>query len=164
VATVSAARQSTAVRADTTQYSCFVEDCERKCATPDKRRRHLIDKHMYPKNFFFNVYRDGIDGRRSLLEDGGHHHRRKSSVSTKKEFRRKSSLAGSGTSQDAGGDGKADVAVSQLGQLSSQEDGGRAPEKPDVDMDDLAGAMSALKFVPSSIRFGRGGKVGFSRR
>ena len=31
------------------QYACFVEDCGRKCSTPQKRRMHLIDKHMFPK-------------------------------------------------------------------------------------------------------------------
>ena len=36
--------------------------------------------------------------------------------------------------------------------------------KKDVEMEDLSGAMSALKFVPPSVRFGRGGKRGgFSR-
>ncbi|KAE8410905.1 hypothetical protein BDV36DRAFT_289183 [Aspergillus pseudocaelatus] len=30
-------------------YGCFIEDCERKCSTPQKRRMHLIDKHMFPK-------------------------------------------------------------------------------------------------------------------
>lgn len=36
--------------------------------------------------------------------------------------------------------------------------------KKDVDMEDLSGAMSSLKFVPPSVRFGRGGKRGgFSR-
>lgn len=36
----------------------------------------------------------------------------------------------------------------------------------DVDIEDLSGAMSALKFVPPSVRFGRGGgraRGGFSR-
>jgi hypothetical protein len=34
----------------------------------------------------------------------------------------------------------------------------------DVDMEGLSGAMSALKFVPPSVRFGRGGRrAGFSR-
>jgi hypothetical protein len=40
------------------------------------------------------------------------------------------------------------------------------PEGPkDVDMDVLSGAMSALNFVPPSVRFGRGGgrARGFSR-
>jgi len=38
--------------------------------------------------------------------------------------------------------------------------------KKDADMDGLSGAMSALKFVPPSVRFGRGGghgRGGFSR-
>lgn len=30
-------------------YGCFVEDCDRKCSTPQKRRLHLIDKHMFPR-------------------------------------------------------------------------------------------------------------------
>jgi hypothetical protein len=30
-------------------YACFVEDCDRKCSTPQKRRLHLIDKHGFPK-------------------------------------------------------------------------------------------------------------------
>jgi hypothetical protein len=30
-------------------YACLVEDCDRKCSTPQKRRLHLIDKHGFPK-------------------------------------------------------------------------------------------------------------------
>lgn len=30
-------------------YGCFVEGCERKCSTLQKRRMHLIDKHMFPR-------------------------------------------------------------------------------------------------------------------
>lgn len=37
-------------------------------------------------------------------------------------------------------------------------------EVPDVDMDDLTGAMSSMTFIPRSVRFGRGGKSGFVRR
>lgn len=37
-------------------------------------------------------------------------------------------------------------------------------EAPDVDMDDLTGAMSSMTFIPRSVRFGRGGKSGFVRR
>ncbi len=84
------------------QYSCFVEDCERKCGSPDKRRRHLIDKHMYPRNFFFAVTRDGIDGRRSLLEDGSHRHRRRSSA-YKTEMRGRPGAAEAGPSKEAAG-------------------------------------------------------------
>ena len=35
---------------------------------------------------------------------------------------------------------------------------------PDLDMEDLSGAMSSLKFVPVSVKFGRGrGRGGFSK-
>jgi hypothetical protein len=38
-------------------------------------------------------------------------------------------------------------------------------DRPDEDMSDLTNSMSALRFVPQSVRFGRGrGKVGFSKR
>ncbi|CAK7201264.1 hypothetical protein SEUCBS139899_003967 [Sporothrix eucalyptigena] len=74
-------------------YGCFVEGCERKCGSPDKRRRHLIDKHSFPHNFFFSITQYGIDGRQSLLNDDGRrqHHRRQSSTSTvtKKDFARR---------------------------------------------------------------------------
>ncbi|KAL1871724.1 hypothetical protein VTK73DRAFT_1864 [Phialemonium thermophilum] len=140
-------------------YSCFVEDCERKCRTPQKRRLHLIDKHMYPKNYFFAVTRDGVAGRRSMLLDGGHRHRR-SSVSVK-DVRRRGSSAEEGNSA---GDSTS-AAEPALSSQAKGPTGGKA-EKPDVDMDELSGAMSALQFIPSSVRFGyrRGGKVGFSKR
>ncbi|KAK3940495.1 hypothetical protein QBC46DRAFT_385125 [Diplogelasinospora grovesii] len=142
-------------------YSCFVEGCERKCSTPQKRRMHLIDKHMYPKNFFFAVTRDGIDGRQSLLLEGSHR-RRKSSVAS--------------IAKDSGGQAPSDTERPGASEFtpsspardrrSPADEGQQSPkQKPDVEMDDLTGAMSALRFVPSSIRFGRGGgKAGFSKR
>jgi len=36
-------------------YACFVEDCEKKCSTPQKRRLHLVDKHLFPKSYNFRV-------------------------------------------------------------------------------------------------------------
>lgn len=143
------------------QYSCFVEGCERKCMTHQKRRMHLIDKHMYPKNFFFAVTRDGIDGRRSLLNDSSSHHRRRSSTNSQatKNSRRRASLK------------EGETSPSQQEPKSQQEP--RSPTaqrverkeekvKPDTDMTDLAGAMSSLSFVPPSVRFGRG-RAGFAK-
>ena len=134
---------------------------------------HLIDKHMYPKNFFFAITKDGIDGRRSLLQEPGHH-RRRSSIS----------IAGAGSSsadhrprqpgpdQDAGqaetgaassADGQSGSTRAETVEKGNPEAGAR--EVRDTEMDDLAGAMSALQFVPPSVRFGRGGgKAGFSKR
>ncbi|KAF6812181.1 C2H2 type zinc finger domain protein [Colletotrichum sojae] len=152
-------------------YSCFVESCERKCMTPQKRRMHLIDKHMYPKNFFFAVTREGIDGRRSLLVEGGHHRRTSSSVKVK-DSKRKSSLqdpsSSKGQSQQSAEDHEKndDGASAQKQDASTKPTAQHAPtERPDTEMEDLAGAMSALQFVPNSVRFGRGGgRAGFAKR
>ncbi|KEY69387.1 hypothetical protein S7711_05701 [Stachybotrys chartarum IBT 7711] len=141
-------------------YSCFVEGCERRCMTPQKRRMHLIDKHMYPKNFFFAITRDGIDGRRSLLVDHGHA-RRRSSTSTqpKDSTLRRASL------QDAQDPRARSEPVSSPAHQTSPPatKSGSNNSIVDTDMADLTGAMSALQFVPSSIRFGRG-RPGFSKR
>jgi hypothetical protein len=146
------------------QYSCFVEGCERKCMTHQKRRMHLIDKHMYPKNFFFAVTKDGIDGRRSLLNDGSHHRRRSSTNSqTIKSSRRRASLKeGESTSpQQAPKSPQSPKSPkSPTVQRTEMKQGGKKPT--DTEMADLTGAMSSLSFVPPSVRFGRG-RAGFSK-
>jgi hypothetical protein len=56
------------------------------------------------------------------------------------------------------GDGENGVEVSEKSTASSPAE--------DADMEGLTGAMSSLKFVPPSVRFGRGrgrGRGGFSR-
>ncbi|KAK0621391.1 hypothetical protein B0T17DRAFT_533904 [Bombardia bombarda] len=162
-------------------YACFMETCERKCMTPQKRRMHLIDKHMYPKNFFFAVTRDGIDGRRSLLLEGGHSHRRRSSVtSTAAAAKAAAARAAQNPAAAAAvvamdkSDGDCTEkkhqgeAMDGVVTAAAAADRPKSPEKappPDVEMDNLAGAMSSLQFIPPSIRFGRGGrKAGFSKR
>ncbi|UNI14393.1 hypothetical protein JDV02_001025 [Purpureocillium takamizusanense] len=136
-------------------YSCFVEDCDRKCLTHQKRRMHMIDKHMYPKNFFFSVTKDGIDGRRSLLVDHGHHRRRSSATIQSKETRRRAS-----TIDDAQTETTSEH-ISTIGEDKGSE--GNSKQSQDADMADLTGAMSALQFVPPSVRFGRG-RAGFAKR
>lgn len=145
------------------QFSCFVEGCERQCLTPQKRRMHLIDKHMYPRNFFFAITRDGVDGRRSLLLEGAHH-RRRSSTTTKDSRRR--SLAEAARAERPEAENDSSEAAGQPSSGSKGKDGEAGSQsRRDVDMDELAGAMSALQFVPPSVRFGRGGgKAGFSKR
>lgn len=136
------------------QYSCFVEGCERKCLTHHKRRMHMIDKHMYPKNYFFAVTKEGIDGRNSLLKEPGHGRRRSSTSFQNKESRRRQSLQGSSTKA-----GKEE----ELKGAEASKDEDQSEERPDAEMDDLSGAMSSLQMVPPSIRFGRGRK-GFAKR
>ncbi|QPH01993.1 hypothetical protein C2857_006198 [Epichloe festucae Fl1] len=138
-------------------YSCFVEGCERKCLTHQKRRLHLIDKHMYPRNFYFGVTKDGIDGRRSLLVEGTHQRRTSSTASVSKESRRRASAV---EGKEVASKGKDDVS----GRYSSdtKAEVKQVKQRDDAEMADLAGAMSALQFVPASVRFGRG-RAGFSK-
>lgn len=122
--------------------------------THQKRRMHLIDKHMYPKNYFFAVTKDGIDGRRSLLNEGGHHRRRSSTTTQSKESRRRAGLV------EAGPESKDAPKSSHAGRDEKKEED---QEPVDKEMADLTGAMSSLQFVPPSIRFGRG-RAGFAKR
>ncbi|TVY26138.1 Zinc finger protein [Lachnellula hyalina] len=145
-------------------YGCFVEDCDRICSTPQKRRMHLIDKHLFPKEYDFYVVNDGIDHRNSML-CSGRHRRRSSAVQhmTEIEDRAKKRNSNLETIASApGGDVKG-----QDGTESSEKDVDSLPSSDDADMEGLTGAMSSLKFVPPSVRFGRGrgrGRGGFSRR
>jgi len=148
-------------------YSCFVEDCDRKCSTPQKRKMHLIDKHMFPQQYDFFIVNDGIDGRSSMLRSGPyrHGHRRRSSAAQKiAEARRQSaSLEGDNVAETVAEDEGAAGEPSK-----SEEDSDSMPDSPKQDdlMEGLTGAMSSLKFVPTSVRFGRGrgrGRGGFSR-
>jgi len=68
------------------------------------------------------------------------------------------------------------IATENPGLSEEESNKSASPEEPkiltppssrnDTDMDSLTGAMSSLKFVPQSVRFGRGrgrGRGGFSR-
>ncbi|KAI5867953.1 hypothetical protein GGS23DRAFT_591762 [Durotheca rogersii] len=142
-------------------YSCFVEGCDRKCRTPQKRRSHLIDKHMYPKNYFFAVSKEGVDGRQSLLLEGGHR-RRRSSAATNASGPKAAPAPGAQSPQQV------ETAKTATEKTKTQTVAEAPPfpaAAPDTEMEDLAGAMSALQFVPTSVRFGhRKGKTGFARR
>jgi len=124
---------------------------------------HLIDKHFFPKDYDFYVVNDGIDRRSSMLKSG-RHRRRSSAAQHTMDIRRRSQQKQNDTLKESRGRDGGNEAESPVGDVvvtpsSSQED-------QDEDMDGLAGAMSALKFVPTSVRFGRGkgrGRGGFSR-
>jgi len=122
---------------------------------------HLIDKHMYPKNYFFAVTRDGIDGRRSLLLEGSRRRRRSSAAAS-------TTISSTATAEGAA-KAPQEPAVDKTPKISAPGSANKGvpttKEPVDVEMDDLTGAMSALRFVPPSVRFGRGGrKAGFAKR
>ncbi|KAI9721500.1 MAG: hypothetical protein M1812_002262 [Candelaria pacifica] len=180
-------------------YGCFVENCDRKCSNPQKRRMHLIDKHMFPKNYDFFIINDGIDKRSSLLRSKPGAHRR-SSAATKaaqidQRTRRRSSNAAvansvalnteTATTQDITGNACEEVEGPQsdspnpdkglTGQhqftLNSKdvqrtsESRKTSADPLDEEMADLTTSLSTLKFIPSSVKFGRGkGGGGLSKR
>ncbi|KAM3435258.1 hypothetical protein MY4824_004983 [Beauveria thailandica] len=135
-------------------FSCFVEGCDRKCMTPQKRRMHMIDKHMYPKNFFFAVTRDGIDGRRSLLVDGAPRRRRSSATSQSKCARGRAATL-EGQTPDAGAQAS-----------RSPADKERASQAPtlDDDVDNITSSMASLRFVPAAVKFGNRNRSGFAKQ
>ncbi|KAL4890484.1 hypothetical protein BDV59DRAFT_95206 [Aspergillus ambiguus] len=117
-------------------YGCFIEDCERKCSTPQKRRRHLIDKHMFPKTYNFYIVNDGIDRQTSMLRPTPTHRRRVSTPNSPQEGRlryRQTSLSQSSPAPN--------VAPPANPPQNSTE-----PE-----MAELETSMSALRFVPASV-------------
>ena len=137
--------------------------------TPQRRRLHLIDKHMYPKNFFFAVTKEGIDGRNSLLLEAGHRRRNPSNKPQAKEPRRRDrrsrapNVTGSGHTSEGNATRSADSGPPE----TSPGDGDAESPRNNADqaMEGLTGAMSALKFIPPNVRFGRGGGgTGFSKR
>jgi len=120
---------------------------------------------MFPRNFFFAVAREGIDGRRSLLEEG-RRHRRKLSLAAKKDALRKPSGVEGGRSTEEAGNNRDGALGAEPGAASPglEPVGGKAGDVgADAEVDHLAGVLAALKFVPPSVRFGRGGRAGFSR-
>jgi hypothetical protein len=151
-------------------FACFVQDCDRKCSTHQKRRMHMIDKHMFPKDYDFYIVNNGIDQRNSMLRS--RRHRRKSSITYKlnnegRARRRGSTFTGTGPDEDTDVDnGTLSHNASDAMQLESISDikAASPTSKKDAEMESLAGAMSSLKFVPTSVQFGRGkGRAGFSK-
>jgi hypothetical protein len=128
---------------------------------------HLIDKHMFPKDYDFFIVNDGIDQRSSMLRSG-RHRRRSSAVQYKNDIdeRARRRLSNLGDTEGKTIENAAMPIVKDAGESKLQNNATVTPitTPKDTDMEGLVGAMSSLKFVPPSVRFGRGrGKGGFSR-
>ncbi|KUI65231.1 hypothetical protein VM1G_00692 [Cytospora mali] len=169
-------------------YACFVETCDEKCKTPAERRTHLVEQHMYPANYFFAVTKVGIDRRQSMLvehnqgkpqtsqRDGRRCRAQKADKKTSRNANANVSKdGGAGTSKDVpmrepddpGHHGQAEKVSVEDNALPTSEPivtTGEGIEKAAVDteMEDLAGAISSLKFVPRAVRFGPRQRAGFA--
>ena len=157
-------REALAARGDKT-YGCFVEGCDRKCSTPQKRRLHLIDKHMFPRSYNFRVVDQGIDKASSMLRGG-----RRRRVSTANDThqvgrqRRRASTHlhnqpldvgkgdshANGTSDETKGTGT-NVEHRKMDMPSSTIRLDETSKEPDADLDSIMRSMSALRFVPTSV-------------
>ncbi|KAG9569586.1 hypothetical protein KCU77_g19065, partial [Aureobasidium melanogenum] len=120
-------------------YHCFVENCEKVCSTPQKRRMHLIDKHMFPRNYDFHIVNHGSDNRTSLLRPEG--------KSRQKQSKAPSNLVEEDTTES--------LHASVLMETEVKETTNLDESTKDESMDDIANSMAALKFVPKSVTFGR---------
>ncbi|TAQ90415.1 hypothetical protein B7494_g1244 [Chlorociboria aeruginascens] len=113
----------------------------------------------------FHVVNTGIDRRSSMLRLGGHR-RRSSAAQHMSDIEERAQRRNSKKETvDANEKSEANKGE-ELPTETINEDTIEAPAQEDEDMDTLSSAMSALNFVPSSVRFGRGkgrGRGGFSR-
>lgn len=136
-------------------YACFVEDCERKCSTPQKRRLHLIDKHMFPRVYNFRIVDVGIDKSTSILSDG---QKRRVSISKKpKESSsgpRRASIPPNHRPIAATGRATHEGKDFASRSFSSPEGTSASTPKADpgsAEFEELERSMSALRFVPASV-------------
>ena len=126
---------------------------------------HVIDKHMFPKDYDFYVVNDGIDRRSSMLRSGRHTSRSSAARhATGIEVRarqRSSNLETVNAAKEHACPGDEETGTSEEESFANASSSSMASN-----VDGLASAMSALTFIPPSVRFGRGGgraRGGFSR-
>ncbi|KAF1927196.1 uncharacterized protein M421DRAFT_422055 [Didymella exigua CBS 183.55] len=165
-------------------YACLVPTCDRLCSTAPKRRMHCVDKHQFPKNYDFFIINDGIDRRNSMLRPT--HRRRSSTMisATSNAGRRKgeSFASAAGDSMDVVQNKEEAQAVKQQQQRDSrsshiklrgrggfshpqgygrghdsQNQAAQTSEQEGGDsVDSITSSMTALHFVPHSVRMARG--------
>ncbi|KAJ9653788.1 hypothetical protein H2198_007077 [Neophaeococcomyces mojaviensis] len=134
-------REALAAKGEKT-YACFVEGCEKKCSTPQKRRLHLIDKHMFPKVYNFRIIDRGIDKADSMLHTGP---KRRLSTNTSRGHRRRVSTLSGSTAVDE----EESLARSDANKPESEP---TKVKDSKLDIEDLEKSMAALRFVPPSVR------------
>jgi len=149
-----------------------VEDCDKLCMEPFKRRLHLVDKHGFPRNYDFFIVNDGLDPRRggSMLRPNYRSIYTKASTlandpdavnstsAISQQYQVKTSLRSDGNIIEEQAEDRCDELNTKHESMPT-----KSKQKED-DVDKLVNSMSALKFVPPSIRFGRGGRAGLAKR
>ncbi|KAK2877765.1 hypothetical protein FQN49_001218 [Arthroderma sp. PD_2] len=145
-------------------FGCFVEGCDRRCSTPQKRRLHLIDKHCFPRGYNFYIVNDGIDKYSSMLRSSMTMHRRRFSLETGSINSKSNAISSPPTTPQR----RRNYSIANRDQEVSPTQKSKGTEtvhagqidrgKIGVKDDDLAGltqSMSALRFVPHSVTMRR---------
>lgn len=123
---------------------------------------HLVDKHSFPAYYDFLVVDTGIDNRSSMLRT---RHRQTSSAASWGRRREQRQVK---TSEDHLADAPSDQGDSDsrptLNSLERKSDS-ISSYGQENEIGEIVSNLSALKLVPPSVRFGRGGgRGGLSRR
>ena len=122
-------------------YECFVEGCPKKCRTLETRKRHLIDKHKFPKRFDFRAVegeeRPSVGSRKEKTQRAIQKTLKKASLDTQTP-----------SSQDAN-------------PIRSQKSTESDP--PEMQMTDLVASLSKLS-IPRSVQLARQRKEKDSRK
>ncbi|XP_006461735.1 hypothetical protein AGABI2DRAFT_193132 [Agaricus bisporus var. bisporus H97] len=158
-------------------FGCMVPTCDRLFQSPKARRLHMIEAHKFPKEFFFSVTNKGIGG---LLQKWG-----EGASMVRREWKPREGEQNKHTKDEGGGmtvdhneeeeveDSSSEEEVKEVDMEESEKtprptikplhpvsppQDAKAKASASADVDALAEGVSSLSLVPSSIRFGRGGR------
>lgn len=130
------------------QFACLHPSCGSHFLDPKKRRLHLIDKHGFPKEYFFAVTRWGVD---DVLRKGGGLVRR--------EWKDRGSASGSGgsgksASPEVEGLGRGVGREEARGSVRAETGERMGMRMEEVPMDELVRSMGQAKIamVPRAVR------------
>jgi len=112
---------------------------------------HLVDKHVFPRNYDFHIVNHGSDNRTSLLRPETKSHQKRTNA------RKHQNLDQEHITEQ-------NMCASDLMDIEEKNIESFEPPTEDKPMDDIANSMAALKFVPKSVSFGRSRqRGGFSK-
>jgi hypothetical protein len=130
-------------------FACFVEDCDKICSTPQKRRLHLIDKHLFPKVYNFRIVDTGIDRSTSMLHESRRRRVSTTSDQTSSNGHRRRHSQANRPQSSAAVSSDSEKGLANGGEHNSVRS---KPNVSDAAIKDLEASMSALQFVPPQIR------------
>lgn len=109
------------------------------------------------KNYDFMIVNTGVDKRSTMLRSKPQ--RRSSAALHQPQHEQLSDTAGDSQSLSSEKQIDSEVSPSNAMPAATHEPAPAMP-KAEIDVNSISSSMSALKFVPPSIRFGRGGRRG----